>query len=399
MNSPRPLVYMDHAATTPTHPEVVEAMVPYLHDQFGNPSSVYRIARESRTAVERSREQVARALGAEPQEIFFTSGGTEADNWALKGFALANRNRGNHIITTAIEHHAVLHPCEYLEKLGFAVTYLPVDHQGRVRVESVEGAITDRTLLISVMWANNEIGTIQPVAEIGALARERGIAFHTDAVQAIGQLPVDVKEARVDLLSISAHKFRGPKGVGALYVREGVRLDNLLHGGAQEKRRRAGTENVAGIVGLGAAMERATTGIPEHARRVGALRDRLWAGIRDRVPHVQLNGHPTARLPNNLNLSVRFVEGESMLLFLDQEGICASSGSACTSGSLEPSHVLTALGVPPEIAHGSLRFTLGEENTPEDVGYVLETLPPIVERLRQMSPLYEQFRNGSRSHV
>jgi len=388
-------VYLDHAATTPTAPEVVEAMLPYFSARFGNPSSIYGIARESRAAVDRAREQVARVLNAAPDEIYLTSGGTEADNWAIKGVAFAGRGRGDHIITTAIEHHAVLHTCQYLERQGFRVTYLPVDAYGRVDPSALADAITDRTLLVSIMTANNEIGTLEPIAACAGVCRERGVLFHTDAVQAVGSVPVDVQALGVDMLSLSAHKFYGPKGVGALYVREGVRLDNLLHGGAQERGRRAGTENLPGIVGMGVAIERAEARREEYARRLAGLRDRLFRGIAGRIDHVRLNGHPTERLPGNLNLSVEFIEGESMLLLLEQAGICASTGSACTSGSLDPSHVLLAIGLPHEVAHGSLRFTLGESNTDGDVDYVVETLPPIVERLRAMSPLYATYRRSS----
>ncbi|NLX50093.1 MAG: cysteine desulfurase NifS [Methanospirillum sp.] len=393
MNRKR-LVYLDHAATTPTAPGVVEAMLPYFSGRFGNPSSIYGIARESRLAVDHAREQVARAINGSPEEVYLTSGGTEADNWAIKGVAFADRKRGDHIITSSIEHHAVLHTCQYLEKQGFRVTYLSVDEFGRVDPADLENAMTDRTVLVSIMAANNEIGTLEPIAACGEICRDHGVRFHTDAVQAIGSVPVDVEALNVDLLSLSAHKFYGPKGVGALYVRKGVRLDNLLHGGAQERHRRAGTENVPGIVGMGVAIERACERREDYARRLTALRDRLYGGITERIEHVRLNGHPTERLPGNLNLSFRFIEGESTLLMLDHAGICASSGSACTSGSLDPSYVLLAIGLPHEIAHGSLRFTLGESNTDDDVDYVLETLPPIVERLRTMSPLYAEYRRS-----
>lgn len=388
------LVYLDHAATTPTAPEVVEAILPYYSERFGNPSSIYGIARESKEAVDHAREQIAKAINASPDEVFITSGGTEADNWALKGVAFADRKRGDHIITSSIEHHAVLHTCQYLEKQGFRVTYLDVDEFGRVDPAALENAITDQTVLVSIMIANNEIGTIEPIAACGKICRDHGVRFHTDAVQAIGSIPIDVEAMNVDLLSLSAHKFYGPKGIGALYIRKGVRIDNLLHGGAQERRRRAGTENVPGIVGMGAAIERASERREAYSRRLIALRDRLYGGITERIEHVRLNGHPTERLPGNLNFSIRFIEGESILLMLNHAGICASSGSACTSGSLDPSHVLLAIGLPHEIAHGSLRLTLGESNTDEDVDYVLETLPPIVERLRTMSPLYAEFRRS-----
>jgi len=379
----RRLVYMDHAATTATAPAVVEAMLPYFTDHFGNPSSVYGIARQSKAAIDEAREKVARVLSAKPEEIYFTSGGTEADNWAIK-----------HIITSAIEHHAVLHTCQYLEKMGFEVTYLPVDEYGRVDPAAVEAAITDRTILISIMFANNEIGTIEPVAAIGALARSKGIYFHTDAVQAIGHVPIEVGEMQIDLLSLSAHKFNGPKGIGALYIRKGAKIDNFMHGGGQEKKRRAGTENIASIVGMGVAIERATSSMEQESGRLIALRDRLLDGILEKIPHARLNGHPTERLPGNLNISFEFIEGESILLFLDHAGICASTGSACTSGSLEPSHVMLAIGLPHEQAHGSLRMSLGEENTEEEVDYLLGVLPGIVERLRAMSPLYADYKRS-----
>jgi cysteine desulfurase len=381
---------MDHAATTYTHPEVLEVMIPYFHDRFGNPSSIYRIARESRLAVETARAQVARALGAETDEIYFTAGGSEADNWAIKGVASASRTKGNHVITSRIEHHAVLHPCEFLEKAGYTVTYLPVDEYGLIDPATLEEAITDKTILVSLMFANNEIGTIQSVMELGAIAARHHIPFHTDAVQAVGNIPIRVKEQNIDLLSISAHKFYGPKGVGALYIRKGVRVDNLIHGGGQERKRRAGTENIAGIVGMGRAIELATADIPAYNTRLRTLRDHLFGGIKESVPYCRLNGHPEKRLPGNLNISFEFIEGESMLLLLDDAGICASTGSACTSGSLEPSHVLMAIGLPPEVAHGSLRLTLGRVNTEKDVEYVLDVLPRVVSRLREMSPLYHQ---------
>ncbi|HWQ64751.1 MAG TPA: cysteine desulfurase NifS [Methanospirillum sp.] len=389
------IVYMDHSATTATDPAVVDAMIPWFSKGYGNPSSLYRIARESKTAVDKARSQVAAALGAQPDEIYFTSGGTEADNWAIKGIAFANRKKGNHIITSAIEHHAVLHTCEYLEKQGFSVTYLPVDETGQVRISDLKDAITDQTILVTIMFANNEIGTIEPIAEIGKVCREHGVYFHTDAVQAIGNVAIDVAAMQIDLLSLSAHKFYGPKGIGALYIRKSVRIDNLLHGGGQEKRRRAGTENTPGIVGLGLAIERAIARMDEQNKRVSALRDRLLEGIFKTIPNTRLNGHPKERLPGNLNVSFDFIEGESMLLLLDHFGICASTGSACTSGSLEPSHVLLATGLPAETAHGSLRLTLGAENTEEDVDYVLEQLQKVVIRLREMSPLYADHKKRS----
>jgi len=380
-------VYMDHAATTFLKPEVIAAMAPYFSQYFGNPSSLYRFAGEPRKGVDAAREQVAAALGAAPAEVFFTAGGSEADNWAIKGVALAHRKRGDPIVTTAIEHHAVLHPCEGLEKQGCSVTYLPVDKFGRVDAGDVEEAITGRTILVSVMTANNEIGTIQPVARIGTIAHDHDVLFHTDAVQAIGAVPIDVEGMNIDLLSLSGHKFYGPKGTGALYVRRGTRLENLVHGGGQERGRRAGTENVPGIVGLGRAIEVATADIEGHNRRLAAMRDRLIREVLSTIPDSRLNGHPTERLANNANFSFRYVEGESILLMLDAHGICASTGSACSSASLEPSHVLLATGLPHEEAHGSLRLTLGDANTPDDVEYVLSVLPEVIGRLRQISPL------------
>ncbi len=381
------LVYMDHAATTPTRPEVVEAMLPYFTERFGNPSSLYALAREAKAAVEEARGRVAAAIGAKPEEVFFTSGGTEADNWAIKGVAAANRKKGDHIITSSIEHHAVIHTCRSLEKQGWRVTYLPVDEFGRVDPGVVEEAITDKTVLISVMTANNEIGTIQPVRAIAEIAHDHRVPFHTDAVQAIGALPVNVEATGADLLSLSAHKFGGPKGTGALYIRKKTRIGTFMDGGAQERGHRAGTENVPGIVGLGRAIELATADIEEHAARLRAMRDRLIRGLLDTIPDTRLNGHPVERLPNNVNVAFRYVEGESILLSLDALGVAASTGSACTSATLEPSHVLTACGLPPEQAHGSLRLTLGSRNTEDDVDYVLSVLPGVIERLRQMSPL------------
>ncbi|HUT39004.1 MAG TPA: cysteine desulfurase NifS [Methanoregula sp.] len=383
-------IYMDHSATTFVKPEVLDAMIPYFTEHFGNPSSIYNIARESRKAIDAARVQTAKALGADPDEIYFTSGGSESDNWAIKGVALANRKRGNHIITTPIEHHAVLHTCQFLEKEGFEVTYLPVDKFGLVDPAELEKAITDKTILISIMYANNEIGTIEPIEELGAIARKHKIYFHTDAVQVIGNIPIDVKAQNIDLLSLSAHKFYGAKGVGALYIKKGVRIENLIHGGGQERRRRAGTENIAGIVGLGKAIEMATVDIPGHNAKISAMRDRLIKGVLETIPYTRLNGHPEKRLPGNFNVSFEFIEGESMLLWLDDEGICASTGSACTSGSLEPSHVLLATGLPVEISHGSLRLTLGDANTENDVDFVLDVLPKVVTKLRDMSPLYQK---------
>lgn len=391
----RKAVYMDHAATTYTKKEVLEEMLPFFTESFGNPSSIHKFGRDARKYVDTARERVAKALGANPEEIYFTAGGTEADNWAVKGAAYANRSKGNHIITTKIEHHALIHACEYLEKEGFQVTYLPVDEYGLVSIEDVKNAITDKTILISIMYANNEIGTIQPISEIGKLAKEKGIYFHTDAVQAVGSVKIDVKEQNIDMLSLSAHKFYGPKGIGALFVKKGVKLINFVHGGAQERGRRAGTENTPGIIGLGKAIELATDNLEEQSKRIMDLRDKLIKGVMDKIPYTRLNGHPVKRLPGNANFSFQYIEGEALLLNLDMKGIAGSSGSACTSGSLDPSHVLLAIGLPHEIAHGSLRLSLGTENTEEDIDYVLEVLPEIVEKLRQMSPLYEKIKGGN----
>ena len=382
-------IYLDNAATTAVSPEVLTAMLPYFTECYGNPSSIHSTGRDAHKAVDAARRQVAAAINADPAEIYFTAGGSESDNWAIKGTAFAKRDKGNHIITTAIEHHAVLHTCQWLEKQGFEVTYLPVDENGLVSVEDVEKAITDKTILISIMAANNEIGTIEPIAEIGALARSRGILFHTDAVQAVGAIPVDVKAMNIDMLSMSGHKFHGPKGIGALYVRKGVRLDTLIAGGAQERGKRAGTENLPGIVGIGKAIEIATRDMEANAERMTRLRDKLIHGILEEIPDVRLNGHPTRRLPNNVNVSVRYIEGEALLLRLDLAGIAGSSGSACTSGSLDPSHVLLAIGLPHEIAHGSLRLTLGTDTTEADIDEVLDKLPGIVKNLRDMSVLNE----------
>lgn len=382
------LVYLDNSATTPVKPEVLEAMLPYLKDEYGNPSSIYRKAAAAEIAVRTAREQVAEALDASANEIFFTACGTEADNWAIKGVALANQKKGKHIITSQIEHHAVLHTVQYLEKMGFSVTVLPVDGEGKVSPDALRDAIREDTVLVSIMMANNEIGTVQPIRELAAIAKEKGVLFHTDAVQAVGSLAIDVKELGVDLLSLSAHKFGGPKGVGALYIKRGTRIDNFMHGGAQERNRRGGTENVAGIAGLGKAISLATANIEEKAARITALRDKLIAGIEKEIPHIRFNGHRTDRLPGNVNFCFQYIEGEALLLRLDAKGIAASSGSACTSGSLDPSHVLLALGLPHEIAHGSLRLSIGEQNTEEEIDYVLKVLPDIVNTLRQMSPLY-----------
>jgi len=383
-------IYMDHNATTPLREAVLETMLPYLRDQFGNASSLHFFGMQARAAIEAAREQVATALGAQPDEIVFTGCGTESDNQAIKGVAWANRDRGNHIVTSSIEHKAVMETCRYLEAQGFQVTYLPVDRYGMVSPDAVAGAITDRTVLVSVMFANNEVGTIQPIAEIGQVCRERGVTFHTDAIQAVGKLPIDVTDLGVDMLSLSAHKLYGPKGVGALYVREGVHADPLLHGGQQEGRRRAATENVAGIVGLGKATELQVEDMASEAERLTALRERLYAGLAARIDHVHRNGHSTRCLPGTLDLSFEYVEGEAIILGLDLAGVAVSSGSACTSASPEPSHVLLAMGVEPTSAQGSVRFSLGHENTAADVDYVVETLPPIIERLRAMSVLTPQ---------
>jgi cysteine desulfurase len=380
-------IYLDHAATTPTHPEVVKAMLPFFTDAFGNPSSIYSYGQEAKGAVEQARIKVAGLIGTPSENIVFTSGGTEADNFAIKGVAYANQHKGNRIITTSVEHHAVLEVCKFLGKRGFKISYLPVDEYGLVDPDDVRKAITDKTILISVIHANNEVGTIQPVEEIGKIARQAGIYFHTDAVQTVGHIPVNVDELKVDLLSISAHKLYGPKGAGAIYIRKGTRLITLMHGGEQEKRRRGGTENVPAIVGLGKAVELAGQEMDKEAQRLANLRDKLIKGLLEKIPHLRLNGHPTRRLPNNINISVDFVEGEAMLLSLDLEGISASTGSACSSASLKPSHVLLALGLPPEQAHGSLRFSLGRENSEADIERVLQVLPAIVSRLRHMSPL------------
>ncbi|WP_070040437.1 cysteine desulfurase NifS [Robinsoniella peoriensis] len=385
------LIYLDNAATTKTAPEVVEAMLPYFTENYGNPSSIYEFAGVSKKAVSQSREIIAKALGANDNEIYFTAGGSEADNWALKAAAEAYQSKGNHIITTKIEHHAILHTAEYLEKNGFEVTYLDVDENGVVKLDQLKKAIRPTTVLISVMFANNEIGTIQPIKEIGEIACQNGILFHTDAVQAFGQLPINVDECHIDMLSASGHKLNGPKGIGFLYIRKGVKIRSFVHGGAQERKRRAGTENVPGIVGLGAAVQRAVDTMEVRTAQEIKLRNHLIERVLKEVPYTRLNGHHTLRLPNNVNFSFQFVEGESLLIMLDMEGICGSSGSACTSGSLDPSHVLLAIGLPHEIAHGSLRLTLSEETTMEDIDFVVEVIKKIVEKLRSMSPLYEDF--------
>ena len=385
------IIYLDNAATTKTAPEVVEAMLPYFSEHYGNPSSIYSLGTESKKAVSEVRESIAKSLGAANNEIYFTAGGSEADNWAIKATAEAYVQKGKHIITSAIEHHAVLHTCEYLEKRGFEVTYVGVDENGILKLDELEKAIRPDTILISVMFANNEIGTIQPIKEIGRIAKEHGVLFHTDAVQAYGQLPINVDEYQIDMLSASAHKLNGPKGIGFLYIRKGLKTRSFIHGGAQERSRRAGTENVPGIVGLGAASARAFSRMEEKTKKEIELRDYLIRRIEEEVPYCRLNGDRTRRLPNNVNFSFRFVEGESLLIMLDMRGICASSGSACTSGSLDPSHVLLAIGLPHEIAHGSLRLTLSEENTKEELDTTVEAIKEIVARLRDMSPLYEDF--------
>ena len=380
-------IYLDHAATTSTDVEVVKAMGPYFTLKYGNPNSIHSFGQEAREAVEEARGKVAHLIGANPAEIVFTAGGSEADNYAIKGIAWANQKKGNHIITSKIEHHAVLHSCQFLEKRGFNVTYLPVDKYGFVNPEEVKRAITDKTILVTIMHANNEIGTIEPIKEIGKVVKDAGVYFHTDSVQTTGHIPIDVNDLGVDMLSMSGHKFYGPNGVGALYLRKGTKIVNLIDGGAQEKNKRAGTENVAGIVGLGKAAELAEKRLAKGAEdRVVKLRDKLIKGIMDKIGNVRLNGHPTNRLPGNANLCFEFIEGESMLLNLDMQGVAASSGSACTSGSLKASHVLLAIGLPPEIAHGSLRLTLGKDNTEEEIDYVIDILPGIIEKLRALSP-------------
>lgn len=384
-------LYLDNAATTKTAPEVVEAMLPYFTEKFGNPSSVYTFAAGNKEVINQQRDRIAQTLGAKSNEIYFTAGGSEADNWALKATAEAYQEKGNHIITTKIEHHAILHTAEYLEKKGFEVTYLDVDEDGKVRLDELKAAIRPETILISVMYANNEIGTIEPIKEIGEIAREHGILFHTDAVQAYGQLPINVDECHIDMLSASGHKLNGPKGIGFLYIRQGVKIRSFVHGGAQERKRRAGTENVPGIVGFGTAAQRAADTREERVAKEMEVRDYLIERVLSEIPYSRLNGHRTDRLPNNANFSFQFIEGESLLIMLDGKGICASSGSACTSGSLDPSHVLLAIGLPHEIAHGSLRLTINEEITKEDIDYVVDSLKNIVERLRNMSPLYEDF--------
>ncbi|HIR75922.1 MAG TPA: cysteine desulfurase NifS [Candidatus Choladousia intestinipullorum] len=385
------IIYLDNAATTKTSPSVLEAMLPYFSENYGNASSIYSIGAKSKEAITKSRETIAATIGAQPNEIYFTAGGTESDNWAIKAAAEAYGAKGRHIITSKIEHHAVLHTCQYLEKQGFEVSYIDVDENGILKLDQLEKAIRPDTILISVMFANNEIGTIQPVREIGQLAKKHGILFHTDAVQAYGQLPINVDELNIDMMSSSGHKICGPKGIGFLYIRKGVKIRSFIHGGAQERKRRAGTENVPGIVGYAKAAEEAVSTMAERTAGEIRLRDYLIERILKEIPYTRLNGDRTNRLPNNTNFSFQFIEGESLLIMLDMEGICASSGSACTSGSLDPSHVLLAIGLPHEIAHGSLRLTLSAETTKEEIDYVVEKTKAIVERLRSMSPLYEDF--------
>lgn len=384
-------IYLDNAATTRTAQEVVDAMIPYFTENYGNPSSIYELGQRSKEAITTAREQIAEVIGAKPEEIYFTAGGSEADNWALKAACEAYEKKGKHIITTKIEHHAILHTCEYLERKGVEVTYLDVDENGLVDLDELQKAIRPDTILISIMFANNEIGTIEPVKEIGMIAKEHGILFHTDAVQAFGQVPIDVDNMHIDMLSSSAHKINGPKGIGFLYIRKGVKIRSFVHGGAQERKRRAGTENVPAIVGYGVAAKRAADTMEERTVRERQLRDDFIERVEKEIPYVKLNGHPTKRLPNNINFSFRFIEGESLLIMLDMKGIAGSSGSACTSGSLDPSHVLLAIGLPHEIAHGSLRLSLGEDTTKEDLDYTLEQIKEIIQKLRDLSPLYEDF--------
>ena len=391
------LVYLDHAATTQTKPEVVQAMLPYFTEKYGNPSAIYNFGSENKSVIGGVRETIAKAINTQPENIYFTAGGSESDNWALIATAEAYEKKGKHIITSKIEHHAILHTCDYLEKRGYEITYVDVDENGRLKLDQLEAAIRPDTILITVMFANNEIGTIQPVAEIGRIAHEHGILFHTDAVQAFCQIPIDVEAMQIDMLSFSGHKFGGPKGIGGLFIRKGVKIRSFIHGGAQERKRRAGTENVPGIVGLGRAVEIAVKEMDERIEKETAMRDHLIDAVLSRIPHSRLNGGRENRLPNNANFSFRFIEGESMLIMLDMANICASSGSACTSGSLEPSHVLLAIGLPHEIAHSSLRLTLGDDNTMEEMDAVVDELEKIVARLRSMSPLYEDFvKNGGK---
>ena len=391
-------IYLDNAATTKTRPEVVEAMLPYFTEYYGNPSSVYEFATPSKKAIAEARETIAKSLGAKTNEIYFTAGGSESDNWAIKATAEAYESKGKHIITSKIEHHAVLHTCEYLEKRGFEITYLDVDENGTVKLDELKKAIRPDTILISIMFANNEIGTIQSIKEIGEIAKEHGIIFHTDAVQAYAHVPIHVDEYHIDMLSVSGHKFNGPKGIGFLYIRTGLKLRSFIHGGSQERKRRGGTENVPGIVGMGKAVEIAMANLAERTAYEVELRDYLINRVLSEVPYVRLNGHRTNRLPNNANFAFQFIEGESLLIMLDMQGICGSSGSACTSGSLDPSHVLLAIGLPHEIAHGSLRLTLSEETTKEDIDFTVDEIKKIVEKLRSMSPLYEDFVRKSKKN-
>lgn len=392
------MIYLDNAATTKTAPEVVDAMLPYFSEYYGNASTIYSLGAESKKAMDHARQTIADSLGAKPEEIYFTAGGSESDNWALKATAEAYASKGKHIITTKIEHHAILHTCEYLEKRGFEITYLNVDRDGLISLDELKAAIRPDTILISVMFANNEIGTIEPIAEIGEIAKEHGVLFHTDAVQAYAQVPINVDEMHIDMLSASGHKLNGPKGIGFLYIRKGVKIRSFVHGGAQERSRRAGTENIPGIVGLGAAVERAMRIMDTKTHKEIELRDYLIGRLENEIPHCWLNGHRTKRLPNNINFSFLFIEGESMLIMLDMKGICASSGSACTSGSLDPSHVLLAIGLKHEEAHGSLRLTLSEESTKEEMDIVAEEVKKIVQRLRDMSPLYEDFLKSQKNN-
>ena len=392
------MIYLDNAATTKTAPEVVDAMLPYFSEYYGNASTIYSLGAESKKAMDHARQTIADSLGAKPEEIYFTAGGSESDNWALNATAAAYASKGKHIITTKIEHHAILHTCEYLEKRGFEITYLNVDRDGLISLDELKAAIRPDTILISVMFANNEIGTIEPIAEIGEIAKEHGVLFHTDAVQAYAQVPINVDEMHIDMLSASGHKLNGPKGIGFLYIRKGVKIRSFVHGGAQERSRRAGTENIPGIVGLGAAVERAMRIMDTKTRKESELRDYLIGRLENEIPHCWLNGHRTKRLPNNINFSFLFIEGESMLIMLDMKGICASSGSACTSGSLDPSHVLLAIGLKHEEAHGSLRLTLSEESTKEEMDIVAEEVKKIVQRLRDMSPLYEDFLKSQKNN-
>ena len=392
------MIYLDNAATTKTAPEVVDAMLPYFSEYYGNASTIYSLGAESKKAMDHARQTIADSLGAKPEEIYFTAGGSESDNWALKATAEAYASKGKHIITTKIEHHAILHTCEYLEKRGFEITYLNVDRDGLISLDELKAAIRPDTILISVMFANNEIGTIEPIAEIGEIAKEHGVLFHTDAVQAYAQVPINVDEMHIDMLSASGHKLNGPKGIGFLYIRKGVKIRSFVHGGAQERSRRAGTENIPGIVGLGAAVERAMRIMDSKTQREIELRDYLIGRLENEIPHCWLNGHRTKRLPNNINFSFLFIEGESMLIMLDMKGICASSGSACTSGSLDPSHVLLAIGLKHEEAHGSLRLTLSEDSTKEEMDIVADEVKKIVQRLRDMSPLYEDFLKSQKNN-